>query len=691
MQRSQFKSQSAASSNHPLAAVQSDLAISMYGYGLAAKRVAATEGLTPRSARACITFRARSSRALSRPRPARSATTTPRSASSPSLDNHWGLRPKQKFDVRAQLAVGSQHLMEVADVSYLHTADLVATDGRSCCNGSIMVHESASLDSTLVAQLTAHTRLHVVDSCWLDDHTKRALIVVEGDDEPLGWATAITSDGIPLIYLFARPLYEVAKQPLKVRYNFEQTSKFRRQLAVGTRFHVIETRKTSDGAQRVCVVVLGEDDPAGWVTSIKLDGKRTLKEVLGLDGGSSPRLSPQSLTRQGSFRSDEPRYAHMSSESLDRAAREFISQRQTFIASSILRAAMNEVIHQGAEVTSRLQTMETTFLEGGEKPLSVQLAEILKDRPFSLEDMMAEAETSGSNPAVTGKIAKMEFRMYIRKLLNQRCMLSSMTGAAEIDAIFPMLDVNNDGEIDIEELEKALIMMEQERVEYQEKVAIYKRRDEKYKHFAAHLESVFAVTLAAEEAIKDREAETQTAIAPMLGAAILAEMARNGWTTTKIASLWMGEMGVIDKAGFRSRSLALGFESHVTLVDQLFDSLCRGPVNAEQLEQALAELIRLAQAQQPKLLQLNIRIIDSTKSMKAAQAEHHTQMEVWSAYRKTEEERAARERAELEAIARLSKQEKAKLNASASTKGSKSKSKTSAGAAPAARAPARAK
>lgn len=215
MQRSQFISQSAASSNHPLAAVQSGLAISMYGYGLAAKRVAATEGLTPRSARACITFRARSSRALSRPRPARSATTTPRSASSPSLDNHWGLRPKQKFDVRAQLAVGSQHLMEVADVSYLHTADLVATDGRSCCNGSIMVHESASLDSTLVAQLTAHTRLHVVDSCWLDDHTKRALIVVEGDDEPLGWATAITSDGIPLIYLFARPLYEVAKQPLK--------------------------------------------------------------------------------------------------------------------------------------------------------------------------------------------------------------------------------------------------------------------------------------------------------------------------------------------------------------------------------------------------------------------------------------------------------------------------------------------
>ena len=98
--------------------------------------------------------------------------------------------------------------------------------------------------------------------------------------------------------------------------------------------------------------------------------------------------------------------------------------------------------------------METTFLEGGDNPGAVQLAELLKDRPFSLEDMMTEAETSGSNPAVTGKIAKMEFRMYIRKLLNQRCMLSSMAGAAEIDAIFPMLDVNNDGEIDIEELEK---------------------------------------------------------------------------------------------------------------------------------------------------------------------------------------------------------------------------------------------
>ena len=51
------RSQSAASSYHPFAAAQSDLAISMYGYGLASKRVAAMEGMTPRSARAWIVAR----------------------------------------------------------------------------------------------------------------------------------------------------------------------------------------------------------------------------------------------------------------------------------------------------------------------------------------------------------------------------------------------------------------------------------------------------------------------------------------------------------------------------------------------------------------------------------------------------------------------------------------------------------
>ncbi len=638
---------------------RSDLAIRLYGYGLAAARVAGTEGMSPCSARACSTSRGtpRSSRATPRVRSVWSSSSTPRAASSPLLVNHWGLRPNQKFDVRAQLAVGAQHLMEVADASYLQAADLVAADDRSSCEGAINVHEGANLDTRLVTQLAAHTRLYVVDSCWLDDSTKRVLIVLEGDDAPLGWATAITPDGIPLIYLFARPLYEVAKQPLKVRQHFEQSSKFRKQLSVGTRMHVIETRRTNDGAQRVCIIVIGEEEPTGWVTSIKPDGKRTLKEVKGLDG-ASPHRSPRS-SRRASIRGPDARYAHMSTDALEQAALEFISQRQTFIPSSILRDAVEEVTRQGAEVVSNLRSMTTSFLDGGEKPLSVQLGEIFQEKPFSLEEMMAEAESSGSNPAITGKISKMEFRMFLRKLLNQTCMLSSMTGAAEIDMIFPMLDTNDDGEIDIRELERALCILEQQRAAYQEKVEAYRKRDQEYAQYASHIKSVLALTLASEEAFKDREAETRKATGPMLGAAI----AKNGWTAAQVASMWTGDAGSIDKAGFRSKAVAIGMDNDAMLLDQLFDSLCQGSMDGPQLEQALAEQMQLAESLRPKFRTLNIRIIDSTKPMKTAQTKHRAKMQEWASFLQQEDERASRERAEGEALARASKQEKVKRQA----------------------------
>ena len=54
--------------------------------------------------------------------------------------------------------------------------------------------------------------------------------------------------------------------PSKVRKQFELASKFVTQLSVGTRMHVIETRVTTEGVQRVCIVVEGQDKPRGWVT-----------------------------------------------------------------------------------------------------------------------------------------------------------------------------------------------------------------------------------------------------------------------------------------------------------------------------------------------------------------------------------------------------------------------------------------
>lgn len=695
------RSHAASSSHHHRSnSMQSDLAIKLYGYGLAAARVTATEGMTPRSASASART-PRSSRMAYRGGSTRSSNSaTPRSARSPAsasklrLSNQWNLRPNQQFDVRARLSVTSQRLMEVADVSFLHAASLVAADDRSSHNGQVNVHETVDLDSKLVATLPAHTRLYVVDSKMLNDGTKRALVVLEGDNAPLGWASATTPEGQPLIYMFARPLYEVGQLPLKVRMHFDQTSRFRKQLAPGTRMHVTETRRTNDGAQRVCIVLLGEEDAAGWVTSIKPDGKRTLIEVKGLDGSGSPRSGSPRTGRRGSMYSDaDAKYLGMSSDAIEQAALEFVSQRHSFIPSSELHASVDEVMRQAHEVVSKLTDMTANFFEGGQKPLSVQLGEILQRTPFSLEEMMAEAEGSGSNPEITGKVSKMEFRMYLRKLLDRKCMLSSMTGAAEIDTIFPMLDTNGDGEIDIKELEAALVMLEAQRAEYQAKVDKYRTRDARYKEYAATFQTVLDATVSAEEACHARDAEKLKSTGPQLGVRIQYRE----WTAAQVASMWIGDATSIDKASFRREAIAIGVEAETYLIDELFDSLCNGSMNESQLEAALQRQMQLADALKATFRRLNIRIIESTKKMKAIQAAHRLQMDKWAIFIQSERERDAREAAEEEAQRAESKSERVKRHTaiggapasgvSSSRNGGKAQNKSTNRAAAATRAP----
>ena len=169
--------------------------------------------------------------------------------------------------------------MEVADIEYLQTVDLIGVDERSSADGVVNVHADCDLQSEKVAELEPGTRMFIVENRELDDGTQRSLIVLEGDEILLGWATAYTSDGTPLMLVFARPRYEVAKKPLKLRQRFEQTSKFLKQLSVGTKLHITEMRRTVDGTQRVCVIVIGDHEECGWVSSQLPDGRRTLREL----------------------------------------------------------------------------------------------------------------------------------------------------------------------------------------------------------------------------------------------------------------------------------------------------------------------------------------------------------------------------------------------------------------------------
>lgn len=176
---------------------------------------------------------------------------------------------KNGLDVRSRLYLSSAPLMEVAEA----TGTAVYT--------SIRVTASHEPHSRLVTNLPPYTRFKILATTLLAEGGEtRACIALEGSIEPLGWLTAKTAFGSSFIQLYARPLYEVThREPLKVRQSFEPTSRFVLQLAVGTRLHVVETRRLTDGTQRVRVRILGEDEACGWATSRKADGRAFMGKI----------------------------------------------------------------------------------------------------------------------------------------------------------------------------------------------------------------------------------------------------------------------------------------------------------------------------------------------------------------------------------------------------------------------------
>ena len=71
----------------------------------------------------------------------------------------------------------------------------------------------------------------------------------------MGWVTAVTAVGEALLHILSRPVYEVTTAA-KVRRRSDTLSRYACQLVPGTRLHVVETRRSSSGSQRVAVRLL---------------------------------------------------------------------------------------------------------------------------------------------------------------------------------------------------------------------------------------------------------------------------------------------------------------------------------------------------------------------------------------------------------------------------------------------------
>ena len=89
----------------------------------------------------------------------------------------------------------------------------------------------------------------------------------------------------------------VVRPPL-VRKAFAMSSDSLGTLPVGTRLHVIESRRTTDGAQRVCVALVGEESTLGWLTARRPDKLCNGACIRTVGASSRGPLGPRSLALQ---------------------------------------------------------------------------------------------------------------------------------------------------------------------------------------------------------------------------------------------------------------------------------------------------------------------------------------------------------------------------------------------------------
>ena len=147
--------------------------------------------------------------------------------------------------------------LDVASLLWVNRLPLLKADSL------LAVFTEPNEEAEFIGRLKRGTKLHVIETFTQADGSRFGKIVPKGDDAPLGW---INLNGIVPIY--GRPIYEVVKPPV-VRADCALTSKEVGLLPLGTRLHVVESRRLSDGAQRVRVAIVGEEDLLGWLTAKK--------------------------------------------------------------------------------------------------------------------------------------------------------------------------------------------------------------------------------------------------------------------------------------------------------------------------------------------------------------------------------------------------------------------------------------
>ena len=155
-----------------------------------------------------------------------------------------------------------------------------------------LVRADFEMSSDEVGKLPTGSTVYVLEMRTQPDGAKRARVALEGQEQPFGWLTAVTKDGVENLRKRPLPVYEVtASKPPLARAGFELNSEKvgGADLVAGTLVHVLETRDTSDGARRALIALQGKQSPHGWITLVTKDGVHNMRESVGGRGASDAR------------------------------------------------------------------------------------------------------------------------------------------------------------------------------------------------------------------------------------------------------------------------------------------------------------------------------------------------------------------------------------------------------------------
>ena len=157
-----------------------------------------------------------------------------------------------------------------------------------------LVRAGVELNSDKVGELAPGSSVLIVEERENPDGSKRACLSLLGQLELHGWITSLTGSGAQNLKAMGRGLVEVtATKPLQARAEFELTSGKAGELPAAAMVHLLDVRRTADGAWRVAYAMEGEEvgGAKGWVTAVTKDGVVNMRPK-DVGGGGTPRISP---------------------------------------------------------------------------------------------------------------------------------------------------------------------------------------------------------------------------------------------------------------------------------------------------------------------------------------------------------------------------------------------------------------